>query len=77
MAKTHETVVRQRLDSAVRRLGGRVQVAAICRVSEQTVRNWLAEGNLNKTSALSAWRFIRADGRPLGDFVVPEVDKRK
>jgi hypothetical protein len=61
---------RRNLDAAINRFGGLTKVAASSGVSEQTVRNWKAAGNLNKADAVNAFRFSRAIGEPLERFLI-------
>jgi len=58
------------LDAAIDKFGGLTKVAAASEVSEQTVRNWKAAGNLNKADAVNAFRFARATGEPLERFLI-------
>ena len=61
---------RRNLDTAIDRFGGLTKVAAASGVSEQTVRNWKAAGNLNKADAVNAFRFALAIGDPLERFLI-------
>jgi len=61
---------RRNLDAAIDKFGGLTKAAAASAVSEQTVRNWKAVGNLNKADAVNAFRFARAIGEPLERFLV-------
>lgn len=61
---------RRNLDAAIHKFGGLTKVAAASGVSEQTVRNWKAAGNLNKADAVNAFKFARAIGEPLERFLI-------
>ena len=61
---------RRNLDAAIDKFGGLTKVAAASGVSEQTVRNWKAAGNLNKADAVNAFKFARAIGQPLEPFLI-------
>jgi hypothetical protein len=61
---------RKNLDAAIEKFGGLTKVAAASGVSEQTVRNWKAVGNLNKADAVNAFKFARAVGQSLEDFLI-------
>jgi hypothetical protein len=69
MAKNYKEA-RKNLDSAIEEFGGLTKVAAASAVSEQTVRNWKAAGNLNKADAVNAFKFARAVGQSLEKFLV-------
>lgn len=61
---------KRNLEDAVAKLGGKTHAGAISGVSEQTIKNWLHEGNLNEAKAINVARFIRAARRGIEDFLV-------
>lgn len=61
---------RRNLNVAIDKFGGLTKAAAASGVSEQTVRNWKAAGNLNKADAVNAFKFARAIGQPLELFLI-------
>ena len=67
---TNAKDARRNLDMAIDKFGGLTKVAAAAGVSEQTVRNWRAVGNLNKADAVNAFNFARAVAQPLENFLL-------
>lgn len=73
MAKnTSET--RANLLRAVKKIGGMRKVSAAVDISEAAVKLWIKTGDLNDTKTINAFRFARAAGESIENFIVVQDD---
>jgi DNA-binding transcriptional regulator YdaS (Cro superfamily) len=71
-----EARVRQALEDAVKKAGGATVAAYRTGVTEQSIRNWLHLGRLDRVPAAEALRFARATGVPLEKLIVDATPRR-
>jgi len=69
-AKRRETQVRRALEEAVKKLGGPTAAAYKAGVTEQSIRDWVRYGRLDRVHAAQALKFARAAGVPLETLIV-------